>query len=564
MSTLSQVTGGTGFLGAHIVQQLLDAGYRVRCTANPLKSRFLEAAHLHLVRAGQLEVVQVRDLATESLDRALVGITAVIHTAFPAPGSMEGTELLLNATSSTTSLLRQAYEHGIRKFVLTSSYLAMVGAGVSEGDAQGQGQGQHQGQGQSGQGQAKRGVWTEYTFSDQDWTQASYDAVFSGSDDPAWAYAAAKTLTEAAAWDFAGARPDFDLATVLPTLLLGPFAPGHAILSTYDLSTNVLLHAMLASGAPPHPVWPYFVDVRDAASAHVKALEAPRLGREPCVRSRATDPSHSEPESESGSRSGAAGQASGVSPGSRPTDLPIPLASSNPSLVDLGSTLEKLELSYRSTPGTPMSVSHPSYDYPNSGTTGGPVDIAYAYPAGSLSPASPSPSASHIQARAPRKRFVAAGTSFTWPDAIAHLRAARPDLARALPDAQTCLPMPERVAALDGRWSGSGSGAAFACASAGAGGGAAHSERGAAGDGSDSAHVESAGSETGGREVPAWDGLGMRWRDWRETVEDAVADLERVAASGRLEESGWEDLLGSDDSGGMATPTVCETDGTSK
>lgn len=46
-----------------------------------------------------------------------------------------------------------------------------------------------------------------------DWTHATYDSVFKGSDDTAWAYTAAKTLAETAAWDFASSKPDFDLAT---------------------------------------------------------------------------------------------------------------------------------------------------------------------------------------------------------------------------------------------------------------------------------------------------------------------------------------------------------------
>ncbi|KAF8493567.1 hypothetical protein JB92DRAFT_2835124 [Gautieria morchelliformis] len=367
--------------------------------ANPLKSRFLEAAHLDLVRAGQLEVVQVRDLATESSDRALL---------CPAQPFLINHHLLnTNASPRNNSChphrvpcawidvrYRASLERNIINHVPPppsvparnpqvrphQQLFGMVGAGVSEGEAQGRVRIKAD--------RVRPNVPCGLSIlSVTKWTQASYDAVFNGSDNPAWAYTAAKTLTEAAAWDFASARPDFDLATVLPTLLLGPFAPGHAILSTYDLSTNILLHSMLASGAPPHPVWPYFVDVRDAARAYVKALETPRLGRAPY----------------------------------------------------LGSTLEKLELSYRSTPGTPKSVSHPSYDYPNSGTTGGPVDIAYAYPVRSLSPAPPSPSPSpsaspttHPQTpgRAPRKRFVAAGTSFTWRDAITHLRTARPDLSR--------------------------------------------------------------------------------------------------------------------------------------
>ena len=102
-------------------------------TARPLKSRFLESAYIESVRRGQLEVVEVNDLARGSLEHVLAGasssvivvvipcwslvfssvpmgyqtihtltgsdfdpgITAVIHTAFPSPGSMDDIELLL-------------------------------------------------------------------------------------------------------------------------------------------------------------------------------------------------------------------------------------------------------------------------------------------------------------------------------------------------------------------------------------------------------------------------------------------------------------------------------------
>jgi hypothetical protein len=44
-----------------------------------------------------------------------------------------------------------------------------------------------------------------------------------------------------------------------------------------------------------------------------------------------------------------------------------------------------------------------------------------------------------------------------------------------------------------------------------------------------------------------WKGLGIQWKDWHETIEDAVRDLERVA--GTLAKSGWEELFGDDDEG---------------
>ncbi|GJJ14335.1 hypothetical protein Clacol_008599 [Clathrus columnatus] len=358
------VTGGTGFLGAHVVKQLLEAGYRVRCVARPLKSRFLEDAHRK--RGDQLEVVEVVDLATANLDQALTDIQAIIHCAFPAPGSMESTALLMNGVSSTTNLLRQAYDRGIHKFVLTSSYLAMVGE--------------------------PENVWRDYTFSDKDWNDASYEAAFDGTQDPAWIYAAAKKLTEAAAWEFARTHAALDLATVVPTLIIGPFAPGHAILSMADLSTNVLLHSLLTIKTPPHPVWPHFVDVRDVATAHIRALEAPPFPNF----SRRIKPSlahHSLP------------------PTPRDTKFP-------PSKSHLSS---------------PPSTTTDHMHFRNERRKSIPI----------FSGSSPPP-----------KRFVVSGCSFTWAEVIFYLGSVRPDLAGKLPDEKECILLPENVAGLDIRWSG--------------------------------------------------------------------------------------------------------------
>lgn len=437
------VTGGTGFLGAHVVKQLLEAGYSVRCTARPLKSRFLEDAHRK--RGDQLQVVEVDDLATANLDEALADIHAIIHCAFPAPGSMESTALLMNGVSSTTNLLRQAYEKGIHKFVLTSSYLAMVGEGPES-------------------------VWRDYTFSDKDWNYASYEAAFDGTQDPAWVYAAAKKLTEAAAWEFARAHAALDLSTVLPTLMIGPFAPGHAILSMADLSTNVLLYSLLTVSTPPHPVWPQFVDVRDAAAAHIQALEAPPF---PNFSRRAefvvspTSQLHFFPEKSQ-------------SPPSPPQQSPS--SKTSPTFLNSRSPLASVLQNHRSSHERRKSI---------------PI----------------------FSASLPPKRFVVSGCSFTWADVILYLRSARPDLAERLPDEGKCMPLPENVAGLNTQWSGA-------------------------------LLVPNRDEMTGDRSPIAsdkefWPGLTIDWRSWKETILDAVCDLDKVTRT--LEKSGWEDLFEDDE-----------------
>ena len=95
--SLVLVTGVSGFLGAHVADQLLIAGYRVRGTARSGKIALVKEGY-----AGQdkFEVIEVNDLIhgdfTEALKGAflyrssdlcffiqLQGVEYVIHTASP-------------------------------------------------------------------------------------------------------------------------------------------------------------------------------------------------------------------------------------------------------------------------------------------------------------------------------------------------------------------------------------------------------------------------------------------------------------------------------------------------
>ncbi len=75
------VTGATGFLGGHVVQQLLFKGYKVRAVVRDLR---LKNMYEHLQKlsrtADDLEFVEADILSPESLDRAVSGgIEYVFH-----------------------------------------------------------------------------------------------------------------------------------------------------------------------------------------------------------------------------------------------------------------------------------------------------------------------------------------------------------------------------------------------------------------------------------------------------------------------------------------------------
>lgn len=119
------VTGGSGFVGSHIVAQLLSAGHRVRTT---VRSQAREVQVREMMRAANAPDATLSffraDLdGDEGWSAAAHGCDCVIHVASPIPAAAPRTEdeLIRPAREGTLRVLRAARDAGVRRVVLTSS-----------------------------------------------------------------------------------------------------------------------------------------------------------------------------------------------------------------------------------------------------------------------------------------------------------------------------------------------------------------------------------------------------------------------------------------------------------
>ena len=244
--TPTLVTGATGFIASRIVEQLLAAGRAVRGTVRSLKKERDIAPLRALPGAGErLELVEADLLAEGSFDRAAAGCEGVMHAASPYALTVSDPqrELVDPAVNGTRNVLASCERARVARVVLTSSMAAVT----DEPDS-------------------------TRVLTEGDWNTRS-----SLERNP---YYYSKTLAERAAWDFMRQRqPLFDLIAINPFLVIGPsLVPG------LNTSNQVLVD--LLKGTYPGIVgltWG-FVDVRDVAAAHVRAMDTPSAsGRYICA-----------------------------------------------------------------------------------------------------------------------------------------------------------------------------------------------------------------------------------------------------------------------------------------
>ncbi len=229
------VTGGSGYIGGFVIQQLVAQGWMVNTTIRSLK-REAEVRAALAVPADKLRFFAADLLNDAGWAEAVAGCSHVVHVASPLPtGAVKHEDdLIVPAREGALRALRFAKQAGVTRVVMTSSVAAI---------AYGHGR--------------KIGTYTE-----ADWTDVNGPQV-----NP---YAKSKTLAERAARDWMSAEGGtMEYCSVNPAAVLGPVLSG-------DYSGSIEIVTRLLSGSLPGlPDFGFgVVDVRDVADLHVCALTA--------------------------------------------------------------------------------------------------------------------------------------------------------------------------------------------------------------------------------------------------------------------------------------------------
>lgn len=243
------ITGGSGFIGAHVLVAALEKGYNVRTTvrsmhrADSVKEKLRNGDVSHEA-IESIEFVQVDLLSDEGWDDACDGCDYVLHVASPFPSGKPKNEddIIKPAREGTMRALQAAKRSGtVKRVVITSSFAAV------------------------GYGHGSRSL--QHPFTEADWTELENPTSHVG------AYEKSKTLAEKDAWKWyedEGKAAGVEVATVNPVLVFGPSLAN-------EENTSLELPAKMLNGSVPGLPDMKFgvVDVRDVADLHIKAMEAP-------------------------------------------------------------------------------------------------------------------------------------------------------------------------------------------------------------------------------------------------------------------------------------------------
>jgi nucleoside-diphosphate-sugar epimerase len=123
------ITGASGYIGTHLIGDVLKAGHRVRVAVrSEEKSQAIK--ELYSSSLNKIEFVVVPDMSQSSAyEKALKGVSHVFHLAgaMVDKGSDLERDFVNPAVNGTLSILESAKkEDGIRKVVIVSSFVSIM------------------------------------------------------------------------------------------------------------------------------------------------------------------------------------------------------------------------------------------------------------------------------------------------------------------------------------------------------------------------------------------------------------------------------------------------------
>lgn len=290
------VTGAKGFLAAHVIEQLIAQDYRVLGT---VRTRDKGEFYVRRYGAARFAYHVVRDCdVLRSFQAVFLAhgqhIRYVVHTASPAfyNGQDPERDVMQPAVAAVLGVLRAAKEFGapdvLRKVVITSSVACVLQQPPRLDDA-------------------------AMVYDETMWNPISLEEA-SGSMQSA--YFAARVFAEKAVWKFVRSEaPPFAVTTVQLPLVLGPpindlvyqnlqasnefllqlITDPQRVLSGLEqqeeddapftataTATSTTARLSTANQVLPE-TFPFYVDVRDAAATHVRALTATSLDNKRCL-----------------------------------------------------------------------------------------------------------------------------------------------------------------------------------------------------------------------------------------------------------------------------------------
>tara|TARA_B100000809_G_C15132652_1_gene529196 strand:- start:1420 stop:2421 length:1002 start_codon:yes stop_codon:yes gene_type:complete len=228
------VTGTTGFIGLHCVQQLLEKGFAVNGTLRSFdrKDEVINALSSHNTSTEHLSLFETDLLEDKGWDEAIEGCEYVLHVASPFVLTPESEDFFVKpAVEGSLRVLKLANKHKVKKLVLTSSFAAMVDT-----------------------------LEKKDSFDESDWSDPNKKGIR--------AYGKSKTLAEKAAWDYmASNTPSFSLTVINPVAVTGPSL-------SKDIGTSNSIVGQMINGNVPGTAKVHigYVDVRDVAAAHITAM----------------------------------------------------------------------------------------------------------------------------------------------------------------------------------------------------------------------------------------------------------------------------------------------------